>query len=244
MANLHSLGQAITIYANENQDRLVPGDSPRSTAIWGKPTDALEGECGGPAGSRPVNLGHLVKAGTPPLPTGKETVLFCPSTRLAYGFTPPGEVPQQWGTDGTACISYVYDDALDGFGCDVCDSVKSLPLHKNTINFVRADGSVQAFRMQRVVFEEAIGSETVQEIMTRYVVCFPTAMIFRWLEQDAVDVVAARAFLSDPLDWYAKNSAATPRRMVHLADVANKPLVCDAIGHPVAASDLPNSGHG
>ena len=240
MANLHSFGQALTLYATENQDRLIPGDSPISWAVWGKPTDALEGEN---TDGRQVNLGHLLKAGILPMPTSKETILFCPSTRLTYGFTPPGDLPQQWGNaTGTACITYVYNEALDGFGCDLVGSTKTQLLHKNVINFVRADGSVHAFRVRPAVFDEASGPEDLPEVMARYSLCFPTAMIFQWLEKDAVDVAAARAFLGDPREWYAKNSAQTPRRAVHLAGVGSKPLVCDTVGHPVLAPDVMRHG--
>ena len=242
LANLRSFGQGITIYATENQDRLVPGDSPISWAVWGRPTDALEPVNAGVRDTRPVNLGHLLKTKILPIPTGKETVLFCPSTRFAYGFAPPGDLPQQWGAPGTACITYAYNEALDGFGCDVIGSGGTPLTHKNTINFVRADGSVHAFRVQPVFFEDGSGLEDLQEVMSRYSVCFPTSMIFQWLDNDAIDVPAARDFLGDPREWYAKNSVLTPRRPLRLADVGNKPLVCDTAGQPVLAPDLTSHG--
>jgi len=233
MANLRTLGQAVIIYANDNHDRLVPGDNPISWAVWAQPSDllpadGLDGTC-----ARHVNLGHLLKTGIVPMPTRKETVLFCPSTRAAYDFSPPGELPQQWGTEGTAWITYMYNEALDGFGCDVANGTGALLAHKSVINFARADGSVDAFRARPVVFDDAEGPEGLAEVTARYGVCFPTSMIFRWLERGAIDVSEARAYLSDPGAWYAENSPLTPRKAVRLADVRSKPLACDIVAHPM-----------
>jgi len=242
MANLRSLGHTITIYANENRDRLVPGDCPVSWAVWAEPADLLPADGISNAGARRVNLGHLLTAGILPLPARRETTMFCPSTRAAYDFTPPGDFPQRWGTAGVASISYMYNEALDGFGCYVNSVQRTRLTHKNAVNFVRADGSAAVFRVRPLVFDERKGPEDLAEVSTRYGVCFPTALVFRWLERDAVDLAEANAYLGDPGGWYAKNSPLTPRNAVLLSQVANRALVADLVAHPDAMAQPVTAG--
>ncbi len=236
LANLHSLGQVITLYASENQERLVPGDSPLSSAVWGSPTDTLDGD-DAQAGARAVNLGHLLQARLLPVPTNRKTVIFCPSTRLVYNFTPPGDLPQYWGANATAYITYAYNEALDGFGHDVIKSKKFRLAHKDTVNFVCADGSARAFRFHPAVFDKDRGPEDFEDVIARYAVCFPTSMVFSWLEHNAIDEVAAQEFLMDPVQWYVRNSPLTPHKRLRLADVASKPLICDLIGQTIVKQD-------
>jgi prepilin-type N-terminal cleavage/methylation domain-containing protein len=246
MANLHTLGQSITLYANDNGDRLVPGDCPVPWAVWAEPADSLPADgISGTAGRR-VNLGHLLNAGILPLPDRRETVMYCPCTRAAYDFTPPGDFPQRWGRPGVASISYMYNEALDGFGTYVLSGQRARLTHKNAINFVRADGSADAFRVRSLVFDEGRGPEDLAEVTARYGVCFPTALIFRWLERDAVDPAEAGAYLGDPAAWYAQNAPLTPRKTVLLSTVANRALVADLVAHPSAMSPpaTPTGGHG
>ncbi len=231
MANLRSLGQAITIYAHDNRDRLVPGDNPIPWTVWERPSDALPADGIESTGARRVNLGHLLETGIVPMPTRNDSVLFCPCTRGAYGVSPPGDLPRAWGTR-RAWITYMYNEALDGFGCDAVSGKEALLAHRDVINFVRADGSVDAFRVRPVVFDEATGPEGLAEVTARYRVCFPTSMIFLWLERGAIDLAEAKAYLADPAAWYAKNSPLTPHKPVRLADVQSKPLVCDVVGNP------------
>jgi prepilin-type N-terminal cleavage/methylation domain-containing protein len=236
LANLHSLGQAITMYANDNRDRLVPGDCPVAWAVWADPADALPADGISGTGPRRVNLGHLLHAKALPMPSRQDTVMFCPSTRAAYDFTPPGDFSQRWGIAGVASISYMYNEALDGFGYNVLSGQRARLAHKNVINFVRADGSAEGFRALPLVFEENRSPEDLAEVTARYGVCFPTALVFRWLERGTVDVAEANAYLADPAAWYAGNSPLTPHKTVLLSEVANKPLVSDLIAHPSAMS--------
>ena len=241
MANLRTLGQAITIYASDNRDRLVPGDCPVSWAVWAEPVDLLPADGIRGDGTRRVNLGHLLNAGALPMPSRHETVMFCPSTHAAYDFTPPGDFPQQWGTAGMANISYMYNEALDGFGCNVISGQRAQLAHKNVINFVRADGSAEVFRAIPLVFDKESGPEDLAEVTARYGMCFPTALVFHWLERGTVDVAEADTYLEDAAVWYARNSPLTPRKAVLLSEVANKALVGDLVGHPGAMSQ-PTAG--
>ncbi len=248
MANLRSLGQAIILYAGDNQDRLVPGDCPVPWAVWAQPSDLLPDDGLGDAGARQVNLGHLLSAKILPMPTREESVLFCPSARVAHDLSPADDLQEQWGTEGIAGIPYMYNEALDGFGSDVISGADALLAHKDVVNFVRADGSADRLSVRASIYDESAGPERLAEVVARYGICFATSMVFRWLERGDVDISEARGYLSDPAFWYWTNSPLTPRRVVRLADVGSKPLVSDIVGHPSAyAPETPvsrSTGHG
>lgn len=248
MANLRSLGQAIILYAADNQERLVPGDSPVPWAVWAQPSDRLPEDGLADAAARQVNLGHLLNAKIVPMPTRLESVLFCPSARVAHDLSLADNLQGQWGMEGIAGIPYMYNEALDGFGSDVISGADALLAHKDVVNFVRADGSADRLRVPASVYDESVGPEGLAEVVARYGICFATSMVFRWLERGDVDVSEARGYLADPSFWYWTNSPLTPHKVVRLADVGSKPLISDIVGHPAAyASETPvsrSTGHG
>ncbi len=229
MANLRSIGQAIVIYADDNQNRLPPGDCAVPWMVWSRPDESLRSD---DTSSREVNLGHVLKAGILPMPTDYDTVLLCPSSRAAYPSATPEALSQRWGIQSSACITYMYNETLDGFVGEPQSGKGAALAHKKAINFARADGSVDTLRIGHLVWDEPYGSESLAEVMVRYGVCFPTSAVFRWLEQGTIDLVEARAYLEDPPTWCRTCAESTPRRLVLLAEVGSKPLVADVVGSP------------
>jgi prepilin-type N-terminal cleavage/methylation domain-containing protein len=224
MANLRSIGQGIYVYANDNDGMLIPGDFYMSWYVWR--------DCGDPEKGK-VNLGHLLASGILPIPINKDNVYFCPS-----GFTLLDERPHEgfkkaWGIEEQqASISYMFNEALDGFSSRIQRGERAVLSHKDKINFLRGDGSVRDFKVKPLVFDEAVGPELLQEVTARYEVCFPTIMLHEWLEQGEVDLAQAKEYLSDPSGWMDFNCTMTPPKSVLLANVGNKSLVCDVVGYP------------
>lgn len=239
MANLRSIGQSIYIYAQDNEGRLVPGDTRVSWYVWGKVAEY-------PLGCRvppvleygPVNLGHLLASGAPPAPTKNDHVFFCPSSRRLGGDRCYEDFAQGWGKDGSyAPISYMYNNALDGFDGFVQDGLVSVLSHRDKINFLRGDGSVQAFNVKPLVFDPGQGAELLQEVSLRYGVCFPTVMLHKWLERGEVNLDEARGYLSNPQGWTNSNctlvndaACRAVSKAVLLASVSSESLVCDVAG--------------
>ena len=112
MANLRSIGQSLYIYANNNQGKFIPGDFPVSWSVWAK----LPGDPD--ARGRPVNLGHLLASDTLPMPTNEKHVFFCPSRLTTDRRKDCESFTLAWGSDEfQAYINYMFNHALDGFGC-------------------------------------------------------------------------------------------------------------------------------
>ena len=239
MANLRSIGQGIFLYAHDNDGRLVPGDWRVSWDVWANVAEYPKG-CRMPPvlESREVNLGHLVQSGILPLPSNNDHIFFCPS-----GKTPDGKkcyegFAQGWGRgDVIATTSYMYNNALDGFDGFVQNGQIAVLSHKSKINFLRGDGSVDTFNVQRLQFDPAAGPERLQDVSLRYGVCFPTRMLHRWLARDQVNLDEARAFLSNPQGWADSHSTLVNdsacravSEPVLLASVSNESLACDVVG--------------
>jgi len=239
MANLNSIGKGIALYAHDNDGRLVPGDWRVSWDVWANVAEYPKG-CRIPPvlESREVNLGHLISSKSLPLPTNNNHVLFCPS-----GKTPDGKkcyegFAQGWGRgDVVATTSYMYNNALDGFDGFVQNGLIRVLSHKDKINFLRGDGSVDTFNVRPLEFDSAEGPERLQEVSLRYGVCFPTIMLHQWLADDRVNLDEAREFLSNPQGWADSHSTLlndpacrAVSRPVFLASVSNKSLVCDVVG--------------
>ena len=239
MANLRSIGQGIFLYAHDNDGRLVPGDWRVSWDVWANVAEYPKG-CRMPPvlESREVNLGHLVQSGILPLPSNNDHIFFCPS-----GKTPDGKkcyegFAQGWGRgDVIATTSYMYNNALDGFDGFVQNGQIAVLSHKNKINFLRGDGSVDTFNVQRLEFDPAAGPERLQDVSLRYGVCFPTRMLHRWLARGQVNLDEARAFLSNPQGWADSHSTLVNdsacravSEPVLLASVSNESLACDVVG--------------
>ncbi len=239
MANLRSIGQSIFIYAHDNDGRLVPGDWRVSWEVWGPVAEYPKG-CRVPVHpeSGRVNLGHLIDSGIPPMPSGNDHVFFCPSGRTPdgrkcrEGFVQSGDAGGRITT-----ASYMYNNALDGFDGFVQDGQVAVLSHKNKINFLRGDGSVSGFNVKALEFDPALGPELLQEVSSRYGVCFPTAMLHRWLARGQVNLDEAREYLSNPQGWADSHctlvndpACRAISEPVLLASVSQESLACDVVG--------------
>lgn len=239
MANLRSIGQGIYLYAHDNDGRLVPGDWRVSWDVWSKVAEYPKG-CRMPPvlESREVNLGHLISTGILPMPGSNDHVFFCPSGKTPDGTRCYEGFIQGWKRDDRiAMISYMYNNALDGFDGFVQDGQIAVLSHKDKINFLRGDGSVNTFNVKPLVFDAADRPEKLQEIAQKYGVCFPTIMLHRWLVRGEVNLDEAREYLSNPQGWADSNctlindpACRAVSEPVLLASVSNESLVCDVVG--------------
>jgi len=239
MANLRSIGQGVFLYSHDNDGRLIPGDWRVSWDVWGNVAEYPR-DCRMPPvlESRQVNLGHLIGSGSLPLPSNNDHVFFCPSGKTPDGRKCYEGFAQGWGRgDVVATTSYMYNNALDGFDGFVQNGQSMVMSHKNKINFLRGDGSVDTFNVRRLEFDRAAGPERLQEVSLRYGVCFPTIMLHEWLASDQANLDEARAFLSNPQGWADTHSTLVNDRAcravsepVFLAGVSKKSLVCDVVG--------------
>lgn len=239
MANLRSIGQGVFLYAHDNDGRLIPGDWRVSWDVWANVAEYPKG-CRKPPvlESREVNLGHLIKSSILPQPSNNDHVFFCPS-----GKTPDGKkcfdgFARGWGRgDIAATTSYMFNNALDGFDGFVQNGEVAVLSHKNKVNFLRGDGSVDTFNIQKLEFDPAAGPERLHDVSLRYGVCFPTVMLHRWLARGQVNLDEARTFLSDPQSWANNHSTLindpicrAVSEPVFLANVSKESLVCDVVG--------------
>ena len=239
MANLRSIGQGIYLYAHDNDGRLVPGDWRVSWDVWGQVAEYPQG-CRAPLvlESRQVNLGHLLTSNILPVPYNDDHVFFCPSGRAPDGSRCYEGFKQTWGRDDRiTSISYMFNNALDGFDGYVQDGQLAVLSHKNKIDFLRGDGSVSAFNVKPLVFDPGQGPELLQEVTLRYGVCFPTIMLHKWLVRGQVNVDEAKEYLNNPQGWANSNCTLVNDAMcravskpVLLASVSNESLVCDVVG--------------
>jgi prepilin-type N-terminal cleavage/methylation domain-containing protein len=224
MANLRSIGQGIYVYANENDGVLIPGDYYKPWIVWYSRSNQEYNE---------VNLGYLLTSGILPIPTNKDNVFFCPSGITLYDERPHEGFKKSWGLDNCqTSITYMFNNALDGFDNLTPGGERAILSHKDNINFLRGDGSVQDFKVKPLVFDEAVGPELLQEVMARYDVCFPIIMLHEWLEQGEVDLAEAKEYLRDPSEWMDFNCTPPSPNPVLLANISNKSLACDLVGYP------------
>lgn len=253
MANLRSIGHSIFLYAHDNDGRLVPGDTRVSWYVWAKVAEY-------PLGCRippvleygPVNLGHLLPpsilpmpgnnnhlpSSILPMPGSNNHVFFCPSSRRPSGFRCYEDFTQGWGIDGSfAPISYMYNNALDGFDGFVQDGLVTVLSHRDKISFLRGDGSVSTFNVKPLDFGGPDGPELLQEVSLRYGVCFPVVMLHRWLARGEVNLDEAKEYLSNPQGWTNSNCmlvndplCRAASKPVYLASVSTESLVCDVVG--------------
>lgn len=239
MANLNSIGKGIVLYAHDNDGRLVPGDWRVSWDVWGNVAEYPKGCRMSPVlESREVNLGHLISSGSLPLPTNNSHVFFCPSGKTPDGRKCYEGFAQGWGRgDVVATTSYMYNSALDGFDGFVQNGLIRVLSHKDKINFLRGDGSVDTFNVRRLEFDGATGPELLQEVSLRYGVCFPPILLHKWLADDQVNLDEAREFLSNPQGWADSHSTLVNdpvcrafSKPVFLAGVSNESLACDVVG--------------
>jgi len=229
LANLRSMGQGIHIYANNYQGALVPGDSSVPWDVWARVTEGPR--CGVDMDYRQVNLGHLIAANILPVPEDEDCVFFCPSMRSASGSDAADGFRQAWHSRGTeASITYMYNNSLDGFGPHVIEAENAVLAHKNKLNYLLSDGSVDTFNVEKLVYQPGYDPEMPDEVCRRNGVCFPAAMIHRWLERGQIDVVEAGQFLVDPAGWMLAHAGPTTGQTVSVATVGNRVLAADVVG--------------
>jgi prepilin-type N-terminal cleavage/methylation domain-containing protein len=243
LANLRAVGQAIHVYANDNDDQLVPGDSHVAWEAWGQVTEGPGcSPAGGASAFRQVNLGHLMATEEIiPLPSGREHVFFCPSGRAPNGRSTRDEFETQWGWDGgRAVTSYMFNNELDGFDAFVQNGDTAVLAHGDVVQYVMVDGSSHAYKNQPLIYDDAVGPERLQDVSLRYGVCFPTLLLHEWLAEDGVNMQEASTFLGDPTGW--ATASQTPARAVCLANISNTALVSDIVGVWGGAMPNPPSG--
>ncbi|MHC4204288.1 MAG: prepilin-type N-terminal cleavage/methylation domain-containing protein [Planctomycetota bacterium] len=228
MANLHSIGLSIFDYAHNNDDKLIPGDFAVPWDVWGWRSEEPGSE---DKTYREVNLGHLVTSGALPKPGNNDHVFFCPSSRTPDGRGPSEDFVQAWGSSDTeASITYMFNTALDGFDNYIQEGRQAVLSHRDKINFLLGDGSVQVFNVKPLVFDPLVGPELLPEVSARTGVCFPPIMLHRWLERGDIDLPEAKKYLEDPPAWAAFNSSLSVLKPVLMANIGKRSLVCDVVG--------------
>lgn len=229
--NLHAIGQAIYVYAHDNDDYLFPGDYSISWVVWGDMPDRY----------RQVNLGYLLSAGALPLPSSEENVVFCPSMKPKTTLNAMGEeyfdyetFDACWGQmTYPAPVNYMYNTALDGFGNSVLTGSWGILSHHNRVQYLLSDGSNHSFKVDKLVYDPAVGPELLQEVCQREGVNFPSLLLHQWFAQGQVDLDEAKAYLANPTGWMnAKATSATEEvsKPIRLAQVTNTSLTSDIVG--------------
>ena len=175
VSNLRQMVVAMSLYANDNNDAILPVDSYMGHDIWASSTQ----------GTRHVIMGHLVVNKYLPMPRSRDHVFYCPSMEATGGMKPGpyGFVYESnknepksswrgiegWGNAGTIVnIGYEYRVALTNetslriktikpaltmtkaanlsIVTDVISYGASKFAHKFRYQFARGDGSVGIFR--------------------------------------------------------------------------------------------------
>jgi len=218
MSNIRSIGQALHTYANSNEGLLVPGDGIFSWEVWAK--------------NHKVNLGHLMSKELD-VPASDDHVFFCPSMRTPEGGRGYKQFAAWWNTNNYAPITYMYNNALDGFPVSVEDANNCNLAHRDRANFLLGDGSVNFINLRPMVFDTAFGLESIPEVCTRYNVSFPTIMLFNWFQRGQAELSQARDFLNCPQTWAQNNATVNDSnnaKPVLISSVAGKALVADIVG--------------
>ncbi len=242
LANLRAIGTALHVYAVANDDELIPSDSRVAWEAWGEPFKGPG--CSTPTtpgNFRQVNLGHLMATtDIIPLPSGSEHVFFCPSGKGPNGGRTRDEFEKHWGRNGGhAATSYMYNDSLDGF--DNYVQAGNIPVlsHVDVVQYLLGDASAHVFNNTPLVYDSSFGPERLQDVSSRYGVCFPNALLHQWLAENKVDMGEARAFLSNPTGW-ADSYQTSNSPAICLANVPNTALVSDVVGVWGAAPNPPS----
>jgi type II secretory pathway pseudopilin PulG len=220
MSNIRSTGQALYTYAHNNEGMLVPGDGRFPWEVSAK--------------NHQVNLGYLLKPNHElPVPTSDDHVFFCPSMSTPEGDRGYKRFAYWWDVNSHAPITYMFNNGLDGFDSRVEDAEICVLAHRDRVNFLRGDDSVDFISIRPLLFDPNFIPETIPEVCTRYNVTFPTIMLFSWFERGEINTDEAWDFLKDPQLW-AQNHATTADAnnggQILLASVAKKALVADVVG--------------
>jgi len=230
MANLHDIGHQIYVYAQDYEDQLIPGDWVISWHVWAAPVEFPPGIPRPEVADYPyqrVNLGHLLKDSD--LPTSRNHVFFCPSARAPDTASPYDGFKQGWGlTGGFAPISYMFNNSLDGFHNVLEEGYTAVMSHKDKINFLRGDASVDRFHDKKLVYDDFFGPQLLSEVCSTYGLCFPQVLLHRWLARGAVDLAEARQFLSTCTGW--EYDKPTPFKPIKLSQIGRQSIVCDVVG--------------
>lgn len=241
MTNLRSIGQSLHLYANNYNDRLIPGDFWNGWDVWAKVTEYPAG-CSIPPNVeyREVNLGHLLAANILEIPEDEDHPFFCPSSRPKNGVSPFERFEAQWGKssrDLGAMIDYMFNNSLDGYNNSIQVGEWAVLSHKTKANFMLGDGSVDTFKVKPLLFYPSQGPETLVEVSEREEVAFPGALLHRWFEKDEVDIPEARLFIQDPQAWILDNydlendgQGRAVSKVVSMAEVNQRSLVSDMLG--------------
>jgi prepilin-type N-terminal cleavage/methylation domain-containing protein len=237
LTNLRAIGEGIYVYAHDNDDLLIPGDSWEPWEVHGVVMEYNTALVPQDLEYRQVNLGHLLAPQEIlPIPTNKKHVFFCPSHKTTDG-RPIYEMFEGGWKSRNSQISYMFNTALDGFDGHVQSAEwPSLP-HKDKIQFLMVDGSAHAFNLKPLIYEPGFGPEMLQDVSVRYNVSFPQVMLHEWLARGEINLTEAQTFLANPQGWTDANktlfndltcdrSTAEP---VRLASISNKSIVCDAV---------------
>ncbi len=247
LANLRAIGTALHVYAVGNDDELVPSDSRVSWEAWGEPFKGTRGSTPSRrrrGGFRQVNLGHLMATtDIIPLPSGRDHVFFCPSGKAPGGGPTRDEFEKEWGSNrGHAATSYMYNDSLDGIDDYLQTGDTAVLSHVDVVQYLLRDASAHVFKNKPLVYDASAGPERLQEVSARYGVCFPNALLHKWLAKDKVDMLEAQDFLSDPTGWASSNCLSQHSATVALANVPNVALASDVVGVWGGVTPNPPSG--
>lgn len=241
MTNLRSIGQSLHLYANNYNDRLIPGDFWNGWDVWAKVTEYSAG-CSIPPNVeyREVNLGHLIAANTLEKPQSEDHIFFCPSSRPRDGVSSFERFDAQWGKNPAefgAPIGYMFNNSLDGYNDSVQEGEWSVLSHKTKANFMLGDGSVGTFMVKPLIFYPGQGPETLVQVSEREEVAFPGVLLHRWFEKGEVDIDEARLFIQDPRAWILDNynlendgQGRSVSKVVSIAEVNQRSLVSDMLG--------------
>lgn len=239
--NLHSIGQALHLYANDYNDRLIPGDFWNGWDVWAKVTEYPAG-CSVPPSVeyREVNLGHLLASKTLEIPLSADHIFFCPSSRPKNGISSFERFEQQWGRksdDVGASIDYMFNNSLDGYNDCVQDGEWAVLSHKTKVNFMLGDGSVSTFNVKPLPFNLSYGLETLVEVSDREGVAFPGVLLHQWFEKGEVDIAEANLFIKNPQKWISDNcdlendgSGRAVSKSLSISNFNRRSLVADTLG--------------
>jgi prepilin-type N-terminal cleavage/methylation domain-containing protein len=236
MANLHSIGQAMHLYVENNSGRSMPGDYSIPWVVWAVPTD-YRGDPNA-LSRQPVNLGHLLGAKLLPVPEDSSSVIFCPSSRSFDGGKPSEGFVGGWGSPSVeAYATYMMNISLDNFKDHIKSGHIPVSSHPDIINFLRGDGSVEAFRDRPLVYEAGEGGEKIAEVCSRTGQNFPSQLLHKWFSRGGIDLDEAKDYLADPDKWYQANACGEEANGQLFANISsNESVVSDLVCTIASAS--------
>jgi hypothetical protein len=134
----------------------------------------------------------------------------------------------------------MYNDSLDGIDAYLQVGNIAVLSHVDVVQYLLGDASAHVFKNRPLVYDTSFGPERLQEVCARYNVCFPNALLHKWLAKDKVDTLEAQDFLSNPTVWASNYQGHRPT--ITLANVPNVALVSDVVGVWGGVTRIPPSG--